>query len=132
MNIFENKLLIGNNTKYFSIILILFCLFGALLIGRETKVTSAVTYTFSPGRFGDHLLAYIHAKWVSHLYAIPLLYKPFSYSDQLVMHEKERLYSVNNERIYMHKLVFTKNDTLEKLGINLYKNILYVIPYFPE
>ena len=57
--------------------------------------SSKVTYTFSGGRFGDNLLAYIHAKWIAYRYHIPLLYKPFDCSDQLVLHNLEELY---NER----------------------------------
>ena len=44
------------------------------------------------GRLGDQLIAYMHAKWVSYLYDIPLLYKPFHYSNDLVLDDKEELY----------------------------------------
>ncbi|HEV7737800.1 MAG TPA: hypothetical protein VGO47_10580, partial [Chlamydiales bacterium] len=42
--------------------------------------TQAITYEFSGGRFGDNLLAYFHAKWVSYKYNIPFFYKEFPYS----------------------------------------------------
>ncbi|MFA5306719.1 MAG: hypothetical protein WC365_04680, partial [Candidatus Babeliales bacterium] len=57
---------------------------------------SAVTYGLSGGRFGDNLLCYVHAKWISYKYHIPLLYFPFEYSSHLVFDEAELLSTVGN------------------------------------
>lgn len=38
-------------------------------------------------------MAYLHAKWLSYKYKIPLLYKPFSYSTELVLDDIEYHYS---------------------------------------
>ena len=92
------------------------------------KNQSAVTYTLSGGRLGDNLTAYIHAKWVAYKFNIPLLYKPFHYSDQLMMHDKELQYKeehAKNRSMNMLK----KNKALE---FQTHSNTLYVIPYFPE
>ena len=49
----------------------------------------AVTYSFSGGRFGDNLLTYLHAKWLSYEHQVPLAYKPFPYSTELILDERE-------------------------------------------
>ncbi len=88
----------------------------------------AVTYEQSPGRFGDNVLSYIHAKWVAYKNNIPLLYKPFIYSDELLMHEKE-LHYVDYARLFK-KIVVLDSDLLNSTdGV---ESILYVVPYFPE
>lgn len=84
-------------------LLIIFCFLAAHLQGYE-----GVTYEFSGGRFGDNLLAYLHAKWISHTQGLPLLYRSFEYSNQLVLDEREKACRPSDRR-----------------------NAL-VIPYFPE
>ena len=46
---------------------------------------SAVTYGSCGGRFGDFLLHYLHAKWFAYERGLPLLYKPFAYSSELML-----------------------------------------------
>ena len=58
----------------------------------ETQITSAITYELNGGRFGDNLLSYCRTKWLGYKNNVPLLYVPFAYSDQLMMHEKEPWY----------------------------------------
>src|ERR1700728_1817882 len=53
---------------------------------------SYITYALSGGRFGDNLLAFMHAKWFSYRFKLPLLYKPFPYSDQLQLSLDEKPY----------------------------------------
>ncbi|MBI2743386.1 MAG: hypothetical protein HYX48_05660 [Chlamydiales bacterium] len=75
------------------------------------------------------MLAYLHAKWVSYQYDIPLLYKPFTYSDQLALHDVEQLYSKDTKR------KFAKSKLLgPPIEINKYDPLstLYILPYFPE
>lgn len=91
---------------------------------------SAVTYTFSGGRFGDNLVAYLHAKYVAFKYDLDFLYKPFEYSSEL---ELDRLETIRYTEACVKK--FTK--IIKIFGINTLKidknaNYLYIIPYFPE
>lgn len=65
----------------------LYSLVLQLTLGAESFASNAVTYTLSKGRFGDHILAYCEARWISYVYGIEFYYKPFRYSDQLRMHE---------------------------------------------
>lgn len=90
---------------------------------------SAVTYTLSGGRFGDNLLAYCHAKWISYRYGIPLLYKPFQYSDQLMMHVLED--SLSGFDIQQYSAVVDISQCASCV-IEPDAGILYVVPYFPE
>ena len=89
---------------------------------------SAVTYTFSGGRFGDNLLSYCHAKWIAYKYNIPLLYKPFGYSDQLKMHYLEIPYSIELEQQFERVVTYSEVDG----EIDPESGFLYVIHFFPE
>lgn len=98
-------------------------------IKTDTSNVSAVTYNFSGGRFGDNLISYLHAKWISYKYEIPLLYKPFQYSEQLVLHEKEKIYKEEDLLQYKNVIEFKLGDNL---NIDKNSKTLYVIPYFAE
>ncbi|HSX25983.1 MAG TPA: hypothetical protein VLE89_03145 [Chlamydiales bacterium] len=88
----------------------------------------AVTYTFSYGRFGDNLLSYLHAKWISYTNDMPLLYKPFELSEGLVLSQLEKPYAGSG----------AEGWTPVELGRGrmIYKRTggptLYISPYFPE
>jgi hypothetical protein len=82
---------------------IIFCFLAAHLQAYE-----GVSYEFSGGRFGDNLLAYLHAKWISHTQNLPLVYRPFEYSNQLVLDRKGALFRACDMRKFL------------------------MVPYFPE
>ncbi len=90
---------------------------------------AAVTYNFSGGRLGDNLVAYLHAKWISYKYGIPLLYKPFPHSDELMLSEEEQPYS-NRIAQKFTSIVELKPNTF--LSFDRTAKTLYVINYFPE
>lgn len=83
-----------------------------------------VTYELSGGRFGDNLVSYLHAKWISYQYNISLAYQPFQYSDQLVLH----LFEKRGSYPRLKRITLTKNN----LTIDRNKQWLYVVPYFAE
>lgn len=91
--------------------------------------SSAVTYTLNGGRLGDSFISYLHAKWVSYRYNIPLLYKPFEHSDQFALHHLETVYTDRYARKFRTIKHFKPG---QKLSIHPEKNILYCIDYFPE
>ncbi len=104
-------------------------IFSYFPVNIQAKIHHAVTYELSPGRFGDNLLSYIHAKWISYRYNIPLLYKPFIYSDQLILHEKEAWYS-DSLRKQFDKVVGLGKHVAVNLDVPA--STLYVAPYFPS
>lgn len=101
-----------------------FLLLPYFLFGSPNHV---VTYNRG-GRFGDHLLSYLHAKWVSYQYQIPLRYQPFRYSSDLVLSEKEVRLSKDPDR---HKRI---SISMENGPIDLQSPVptMYICPYFPE
>ena len=106
------------------VVFLCFLAFIPLVFGTN----KAVTYDLGGGRFGDKLVGYAHAKWISYKYNIPLLYKPFIYSNQLALHSIERLYIDENA---FRKVV------LPQYGDNINyepndESVLFNIPYFPE
>ena len=105
-------------------VLITACFLSTPILGR-----SAVTYTLSGGRLGDNLLSYCHAKWISFYYDIPLLYYPFAYSDQLMLHEQETLLTQNLINSFDALVDISK---VPSYIIEPDKNILYIVPFFSE
>jgi hypothetical protein len=97
------------------------------LQGEESH--NFISYDFSGGRFGDNLLAYLHAKWVSYKNQVPLLYKPFPYSSQLVLHDKEvNASSMNLSSFNVLDLMNEKEIIFSSPG----HPKIYICPYFPE
>ncbi len=93
-----------------------------------------ITHEFSGGRFGDNLLSYLHAKWLSHRYQIPMVYKPFLYSSELVLDDVELHYNLGN--LWKYKTIYIREE-LDLNSINRDLSLkeaprLYVCPYFPE
>lgn len=108
-------------------------LLACMLLHTRTQLAiSAVTYDFSGGRFGDNLVAYCHAKWVAHKHQLPLLYRPFQYSDQLVLHTREQyVYTPEIHKNFMRTHMFESSEKKVKNQF-LAQETLFVIPYFPE
>ncbi len=105
-------------------------------LNLETK--SAVTYdTQWGGRFGDQTLMYVKARWIAYKVNLPFYYKPFKYSDQLMMHELD----VHWAQSKMKKFVTVENICTTKMryrdlyvNVDKYikrnKKILYEIHYY--
>lgn len=119
-----------NHTLRFSFlfILLLQIYFPSNLFSAQNAPT-AVTYEFSGGRLGDNLITYLHAKWISYKYEIPLLYKPFDYSDEFLFDETESKYSIKHTRKYQRTVLLGREQTVSN---NQLKSTLYIVPYFPE
>lgn len=105
-----------------------FLLLLMVCFGGAIDASCAVTYELSPGRFGDNLLSYIHAKWISYTYDIPLLYKPFIYSDKLRLHYQEKRYSESEKQSFSKTVVLGKHIMPSEDE----SSVLYYVPYFPE
>jgi hypothetical protein len=88
---------------------------------------SFVTYEPTWGRFGDHLVSYMHAKWLSYKNGLTFLYRPFIYSDGLQMDylDKRLDLSARDRRVFII-------NSEKKLRENFVDGIIYSVPYFPE
>lgn len=103
----------------------LICIFASLFSFSLFAISEAgVTYDLSGGRFGDNLISYLHAKWVSYEKNIPLIYQPFELSSDLILDEKEE--SRCPTPYHLHHL--NKGPVSSDIELP----ILYVCPYFPE
>ncbi len=95
-----------------------------------------VTYCHSEGRFGDNLLAYIHAKWIAYRYNVHMLYRPFIYSDQLALHREEELFDEQEDLAEESNPVCFAKKIMLGTGAKFYPHagdsILYIVPYFPH
>lgn len=95
----------------------------------DTPKKSYITYTLSGGRLGDNLIAYMHAKWFCYLYHLPMLYKPFKFSDKFIFHEAETLYTEDIKE-NCDRVIYIKNES--SMIPNSNESILYIIHFFPE
>ncbi len=110
---------------FFCIVLI----FMASLCGSSSNLHtllpgwSAVTYRLNGGRFGDNLVSYCKAKWLSYKNNIPFVYQPFKHSNHLMLHtfEIERTKKVVKQ---FNKVI--RLPDCEMFHINSYANILYI------
>lgn len=100
-----------------------------LLNMQYLKGISAVTYNLTWGRFGDHLISYCLAQWVSHLHDIPILYRPFDGSEQLVMHTADRLFIKDQISKQFKGIVLLEN---KYIPIDKNADLLYVVPFFTQ
>ncbi len=73
---------------FYSIIL---SLYWSVVITAQAN--QAITYFWGGGRFGDKIISYTTAKWISYKHNIPLLLKPFKYSLMLRLGREEKKYS---------------------------------------
>lgn len=106
-----------------------------ILTTSINAASSCVTYKLAGGRFGDQVWNYYKAKKIAATYLkadksgkVPFLYKPFIYSDKLVMHHKETMYTKAEARRYGKAVQLKDNFTQEM--INNDNGKLYVSSYF--
>ncbi len=103
--------------------------------GTELVMPShGVTYTLSGGRLGDNLMAYMHAKWISYHYGIPLIYKPFPLSDLFVFDDIEIKWTQNIQAAFNFQVEFKQYQNIDMFIKKVFflDQVLYIIPYFPE
>lgn len=87
---------------------------------------NAISYSFSGGRLGDNLVSFLHAKWLSYKYQLPLIYTPFPFSDQFALSDPQ--YSLTTTGSF-EKIIYIKEE--KELALTT-ASTLFIIPYFPE
>lgn len=102
-------------------------LFLTLVASTISASSSAVTYELSEGRFGDAIQGYLHAKWISYYYQLPLLYKPFLHSDEFALHERDMLWTLEKERNFKYVINYPEEEIISDSKEN---HVLYYIPFF--
>lgn len=96
---------------------------------------SAITYKTADGRFGDSLLNYSKAKWLSYKNNLDFYWLPFEYSDSLRICELEKIYISGMEKKYK-KVVRFYEDNEFKLGlqdavkIDMQSSCFYISNYY--
>lgn len=107
------------------------CLMGLMSYVQafDPNESSAVTFEPGRGRFGDQLISYLHASWVSHKTGFPIILQDFMYMDEMKlsdMHEKlsNRLY----RRFKFHLKVYTN----QQISFPINPGGLYIVPYHSD
>lgn len=77
---------------------------------------------YSGGRLGDNLMSYLHARWLSYKYDIPLSFKPFPYSEAFSLDNAPPPPSTSPAiRISNERHLFDKEPGTH-----------FIVPYFPD
>ena len=103
----------------------IFLVFSSL---NAAPCENKVTYRLSGGRFGDNLLAYMHAKWVSYRYGMPLIYQDFPYAEELMLEK----YEEKTDPSCLKQKIFKQRDGIDAFIDSLECETLCIVPYFPE
>ncbi len=111
--------------RFIKLHFIILLLFSSLIYGQNV----AITYNLG-GRFGDCLLSYLHAKWLSYQYNLPLLYQPFKYSNELVLHDYEICF--DNKFAFKKRIKVLNIKSIENVLKKSKNSTLFIVPYFPE
>jgi hypothetical protein len=94
------------------------------------QASSAITYKLNEeGRFGEHVAAFIKTKWLARKYGLTFLYKPFIYTDELVMHTREQHYDALQARQFKNTTYIYKEAKTEIKPDN---NTLYIAQWATE
>lgn len=119
------------------ILTLLFSVFGTSAIAVEAKTSgAAVTYALSDTRFGDNLLSLSHGAWFAYLLELPLLYRPFPYSEQLALHYHPFLIKEKQFSMTTQMTLFSRKDHLKFFHLlntdKPLEGMLFEIAYYPE
>ena len=104
-------------------------IFLLLFFCSSIRCERAITYEFNGGRFGDCLSTYCKAKWFAYKHKLKLFYKPFTYSDQLTMHNIESVYGDPIAQSF-DKIVKVKNEA--DIINNKDKHVLFVSNFYSQ
>lgn len=93
---------------------------------RQDIPKRAITYYMGEqSRLGDNLTSYILAKWISHKYKIPFIFREFPHSDELALHQNQQ-YSVPRYHPLLLECRFFSAAEFEK---ERDRDILWQIPF---
>jgi len=84
--------------------------------------------TKAGSRFGDHLLGYCKAKWVAFQHNMPFYLKPFSYSNELILSQKETTFSAQITQKYKNKIHIQTEPTKWEQN----KDTLYYVNFYSK
>ncbi len=91
-----------------------------------------ITYQdVSERRFGDALITYLHAKWVAFQHNLPLLYRAFPYSFELVLSDREIKYDAERQKGW-NEAKYRKGFEIPSSSKSEQVPTLYSVRYFPE
>lgn len=100
---------------------------------RRCRQNVSVIQMKSGGRFGDNLLALAHALYFAQQNSYELLYSPFPYSDQLALDTIAKKYVDGAEKFFERLIKYPGGSAVLPSDLRAQiRNLLFVIPYFPE
>ncbi len=109
-------------------------LFGSRSTDLTTQARHAISYEYCPGRFGDKILGYSHARYLSYATKLPFLSRPFPNSEFLTI-EYQSIPFAENAKQYCQIFHIKSADTLAEFFRKIQDPntppTLFVVDYFP-
>jgi len=105
--------------------------FIALMIPSALcALNQAITYNPNGGRLGDDISTYAKTKLLSYQYDIPLLYKPFTYSNCFALDHLECRYTKEKAASFAHQVIVKKESDLRR---SLHQdNTLFICTFYTK
>jgi hypothetical protein len=95
----------------------------------------AISYDLGGGRFGDKLLGYSQARYLSYITHVPFLYRAFPYSEQLTVEFQALAYDQYASK-YAHTFHINSSKTLTECLTKIRNPqtppTLFILDYFPS
>lgn len=95
----------------------------------------AISYNLGGDRFGDKVLGYVQARYLSYITSIPFLYRPFIYSDQLIIDNNALPYDLHAHK-YGRQFHIASGQTLTEFFHQIQNPqsppTLFIVDFFPS
>jgi hypothetical protein len=89
----------------------------------------AVTFELNGGRFGDNLISCSQAYWMHYRYNLPLLFKPFPYSEHLCMYYEHTLFTRKIAQEFKQSRYVKSGDALQEEADKKTDATLYITTF---
>ncbi len=112
-----------------------FCLLVSLTAGNNLHGKHAISYGFSEEKtFGDTILGYAQARYLSYMTSLPFLYHPFDFSEQLHIGYDALPYATHASQ-YSRQFHIKTGETLTEFLSQIRNpdtpSTLFIVDYFP-
>lgn len=104
---------------------ILYVLVFLSFLSSNAKQTSAITFQ-GGGRFGDQLITYCKAKWLSYKYEIPFMCPDFLLKDTLQLAKKEKQLTKAKRKKFQREVIVKDEKDIDPTA----SSTLFVVDYY--
>lgn len=114
---------------------LLFILIGSAATDPPKASPHAITYEYCAGRFGDKLLGYAQARYLSYATSLPFLSRPFPNSEYLTIEYQSLPFAQQASQyqsVFHIRSAETLTEFFRKIGDPATPPTLFMVDYFPS